>query len=51
LPLVFGISILTPSVENLAPRSTLDLLGVHDVPADHREDLLAQHREQVDLTS
>jgi hypothetical protein len=29
----------------------LDLLGVHDVPADHRKDLLAQRREQVDLTS
>src|SRR6516165_931441 len=29
----------------------LDLFGVHDVPADHRKDLLAQHREHVDLTS
>jgi len=30
----------------------LDLLGIHrDVPADHRKDLLAQHREQVDLTT
>jgi hypothetical protein len=30
----------------------LDLLGVHrDVPADHRKDFLAQHREQVDLTT
>jgi hypothetical protein len=29
----------------------LDLLRVHDVPADHRKDLLAESCEQLDLTS
>jgi hypothetical protein len=30
----------------------LDLLGVHrNVPDDHFENLLAKHREQVDLTT